>query len=119
MRECVVVEAVLIGPVSNPKFPDNREFNREFSKIGPFSAIHASNRRADSNGYIIIPYEMEQGIFLTEQGIVCAEQGIHTRSSFSLNWSRKPPSFRAVDSRDATAADWDRRPTIPMIGAAE
>jgi hypothetical protein len=57
----VVVDAVLIGPVSNPKFPDNREINREFFKFGPFSAILAP----------------KQGSFLTEQGIVCPEQGIH------------------------------------------
>jgi hypothetical protein len=84
----VVVEAVLIGPVSNLKFPDNREFNREFSKIGPFSAILAPNQKADSIACRIIPYVMEQGILLTEQGIGCAEQGIHARFSFG--------SFRAT-----------------------
>jgi hypothetical protein len=75
-QDCVVVEAVLIRTVSNPKFPDNREINREFFKFGPFFAILAPNQLANSIACRRIPYEMEQGIFLTEQGIILAEQGI-------------------------------------------
>ena len=72
------MEAVVIGPVSNPKFPDNREINREFFKFGPFSGILAPNQRANSIACRRIPYEMEQGIFLTEQGILTPKQGIRT-----------------------------------------
>jgi hypothetical protein len=74
--DCVVADAVLIGPVSKSKFPDNREINREFFNFGPFSAILAPNRQANSIACSKIPYAMEQGIFLTEQGIIFAEQGI-------------------------------------------
>jgi len=59
----VAEDAVLIGPVSKPEFPDNREFNREFFKFGPFAAILAPNRPANSIGCSIIPYATEQGIF--------------------------------------------------------
>ena len=63
VQDCVVVDAFQIGPVSNLKFPDNREINREFFKFGPFSAILAPNRRANSIACRRIPYEMEQGFF--------------------------------------------------------
>jgi hypothetical protein len=35
-----------------PKFPDNREFNREFFAFGPFLAILVPNRLANSDGYL-------------------------------------------------------------------
>jgi energy-coupling factor transporter ATP-binding protein EcfA2 len=60
-------------PVSNTKFPDNREINREFFDFGPFWAILASNRRANSDGYNGIPYATEQGIFSAEQGMFLRE----------------------------------------------
>jgi hypothetical protein len=59
-----------------PKFPDNREFNREFFDFGPFWAILAPNRRANSDGYNKIPYAAEQGIFSGGTGNVWGEQGI-------------------------------------------
>src|SRR5665811_422109 len=34
-RECVVADAVGFEPVSTPKFPANREINREFFNFGP------------------------------------------------------------------------------------
>jgi hypothetical protein len=37
--------------------------NREFFKFGPFSAIHAQNRAANSIACEKIPYAMKQGIF--------------------------------------------------------
>src|ERR1700675_3858117 len=43
-RDCVVADAVLIGPVSKSKFPDNREINREFLNFGRFWAILVPNR---------------------------------------------------------------------------
>jgi hypothetical protein len=48
-------ETVNGEPVSASGFPANREFNREFFKFGPFSAILASNQRANSNACIKIP----------------------------------------------------------------
>src|ERR1700738_394702 len=42
-------ETVNGEPVSASGFPANREFNREFFKFGPFSAILASNQRANSS----------------------------------------------------------------------
>jgi hypothetical protein len=59
-------DTVLIGPVSNPEFPENREINREFFSFGRFSAIFVPNRRANSAAYNKIPYAAEQGIFFTE-----------------------------------------------------
>jgi hypothetical protein len=90
------VEAVQIGPVSNPKFPDNREINREFFKFGSFSAIPAPNQRANSIACRTIPYAMEQGIFLAEQGILALEQGIHVRFWFDPNLSRKTTGIPLV-----------------------
>jgi hypothetical protein len=40
----------------HPKFPDNREINRDFFDFGPLSAIYASNRRAHSMACKQIPY---------------------------------------------------------------
>jgi len=58
-------DAVQIGPVSNPEFPDNREINREFCKIRPSAAILTPVRQANSMVCNEIPYAMEQGIFST------------------------------------------------------
>ena len=46
-----------------PKFPANRENNREFCRIGPNYSILASIRRANSMACSQIPYAVEQGIF--------------------------------------------------------
>lgn len=46
-----------------PKFPDNRENNREFCRFGPFAAIFTPNRPANSMACSQIPYANEQGIF--------------------------------------------------------
>ena len=62
--------------LSQGKFPDNREFNREFFDFRPFSAILARNLWAISMACSKIPYETEQGIFFVEQGIFWSEQGI-------------------------------------------
>jgi hypothetical protein len=42
--------------------PANREINREFCLIRPFTAIFVSDQRADSMAYSGIPYVTEQGI---------------------------------------------------------
>src|SRR6266478_6083379 len=49
------------------KFPVIREINREFFKFGPFSAILAPNRPANSIACSKIPYAMEQGIIFVER----------------------------------------------------
>jgi hypothetical protein len=69
-------DAVQIGPVSNPEFPDNREINREFCRFRPTSVIFAPRRRANSITCSQIPYATEQGIIFKEQGILAQEQGI-------------------------------------------
>jgi hypothetical protein len=69
-------DAVGCQPVSNPKFPANREINREICRFGRFAAILVSSRRANSKPCSEIPYTMEQGIFFMEQGILAQEQGI-------------------------------------------
>ena len=53
--DCVADEAVSGEPVSEARFPANREFNREFFKFVPFSAILAPNQRANSNSCSKIP----------------------------------------------------------------
>jgi hypothetical protein len=69
-----------------PKFPANRENNREFFNFWPFWAILAANRRANSCGYNKIPYAGEQGINLTEQGRFWREQGISVQEQDSRIW---------------------------------
>jgi hypothetical protein len=71
-----VADAVTVEPVSTPKFPANREINREFCRIRPLSAILKADTRANSETCSEIPYATEQGIILVEQGIPTREQGI-------------------------------------------
>jgi hypothetical protein len=65
----LVADAVAVEPVSTPKFPANREINREFHQIGPLCKILKADTRADSKASSEIPYATEQGIILAEQGI--------------------------------------------------
>ena len=64
----MVADAVAVEPVSTPKFPANREINREFFNFGlarrPDVAIRPMIQRTQSK----IPYSAEQGIFTEEQG---------------------------------------------------
>jgi hypothetical protein len=69
-RDWVVVEAVLVGPVSVRVFPANREKNREFRENRPSRSILKRLLIAVSMACGTIPYEIEQGTFFTEQGIV-------------------------------------------------
>jgi hypothetical protein len=71
-----VADAVLVEPISTPKFPANREINREYCRIRPRSAVFKADTRANSDAYIKIPYSTEQGIFVKEQEICTREQGI-------------------------------------------
>jgi hypothetical protein len=72
----VVADAVLVEPVSTPKFPANREKNREFCKIHPNLKIIRADKRAKSKASSGIPCATEQGIISKEQGICRREQGI-------------------------------------------
>jgi hypothetical protein len=72
----MVADAVTVEPVSTPKFPANREINREFCRIRSLSAILKADTRANSEVCSEIPYATEQGIILVEQGIPAEEQGI-------------------------------------------
>src|SRR5215204_4474353 len=54
------------------KFPENREFNREFFNFGPFSAILATNRRGNPMACSKIPDAAEQGIFSPGTGNLAA-----------------------------------------------
>jgi hypothetical protein len=62
-QDCVVAEAVLIGPVSASIFPANREKNREFRENRPTSLMVTSFLQASSMICERIPYAIEQGIF--------------------------------------------------------
>jgi hypothetical protein len=72
----MVADAVTIEPVSTPKFPANREKNREFCRIRPLCAILKADKRASSETCSEIPYATKQGIIFVEQGIPAQEQGI-------------------------------------------
>jgi hypothetical protein len=72
----VVADAVTVEPVSTPKFPANREINREFCRIHPLCEILNADTRAISKAFGQIPYATEQGIISVEQGILTQEQGI-------------------------------------------
>ena len=68
--EWMVADAVHVEPVSIPKFPANREKNREFHQIGPLCKILKAATRANSKACSEIPYATEQGIISEEQGIL-------------------------------------------------
>ena len=64
----MVADAVLVEPVSAPKFPANREINREFRQIRLLGAILPADTRANSEACREIPYATEQGIFAKGTG---------------------------------------------------
>jgi hypothetical protein len=72
----LMADAVGCEPVSNTKFPANREKNREFCGIRLFDAILRADKLINSGACSKIPYSTEQGIFTEEQGIWRQEQGI-------------------------------------------
>ena len=72
----MAADAVAFEPVSTPKFPANREKNREFRQIRPLCEILKADTRANSKASSEIPYATEQGIISAEQGIQIQEQGI-------------------------------------------
>ena len=72
----MVADAVLVEPVSTPKFPANREINREFCQIRTHCEILKANTRTNSKTFSQIPYAKEQGIILAKQGILAQDQRI-------------------------------------------
>jgi hypothetical protein len=103
--DCVVVDAARIEPVSTPKFPANREINREFCGFWRLAAILTPNRRAGSMVYNQIPYATEQGIFKRVSGKFFKEQGILTRDTSILNFEQPQPGHcRAVEDEAAHAS---------------
>ncbi|HET7384380.1 MAG TPA: hypothetical protein VFJ59_17565 [Pseudolabrys sp.] len=71
-----MADAVTYEPVSTPKFPANREKNREFRQFRPLRKIFKADTQANSKASSEIPYATEQGIISAEQGILAQEQGI-------------------------------------------
>jgi len=74
----VVADAVLVEPVSSPKFTANREKNREFCQIRPLCKILKAATRENSGASSEIPYATEQGILVQEQGIFPVKSAIIT-----------------------------------------
>ena len=75
IQDCVVADAVQVEPVSTPKFPANREINREFRRIRLLGANLKADMRANSDACNKIPYSTEQGIFAKETGNLYARTG--------------------------------------------
>jgi hypothetical protein len=71
----VVADAVVCEPVSTPKFPANREKNREFYRIAVSVASATVNSGVVTGLSKRIPYSTEQGIILGEQGKLGARTG--------------------------------------------
>ena len=65
----MVADAVIVEPVSTPKFPANREKNREFLKFGPASHIREPMSPMILGLLRQIPYATQQGILVREQRI--------------------------------------------------
>jgi len=71
-----VADAVLVEPVSTPKFPANREINREFCQIRTHCKILKANTRTNSKTFSQIPCAKEQEIILAKQEILAQDQRI-------------------------------------------
>jgi hypothetical protein len=91
-------------PVSTPKFPANREINREFRKIGPSIAVCVSDRRADPMTYSGIPHATEQGIFKCVSGNFFRGTGNSIGGSSETCRNLKTPNSRAACVEAASAA---------------
>jgi hypothetical protein len=70
------VNAAVVEPVSDAKFPANREINREFRRIGHLNAILKANTPANSMACNQTPSATQQGTNSTKQGILAQEQGL-------------------------------------------
>jgi hypothetical protein len=67
-QDCVVAEAVHIGPVSVELFPANREKNTEIRENRPFGSMLAHFFRRTSKACTQIPCATEQGLFFDITG---------------------------------------------------
>jgi RNase H-fold protein (predicted Holliday junction resolvase) len=72
----LVADAVLVEPLSTPKFPANREKNREFRNIAALGVPETTINSVVIGFPMRIPYSTEQEIILPEQGLLAKEQGI-------------------------------------------
>ncbi|MFI4961684.1 MAG: hypothetical protein ACHP82_09565 [Hyphomicrobiales bacterium] len=70
MLKILVVDVVIVEPVSTPKFPANRDINREFRQIRSLCEILNADTRAISKAFGQIPYATEQGILPTKSKII-------------------------------------------------
>jgi len=70
MLKILVADAVIVEPVSTPKFPANRDINREFRQIRLLCEILNADTRAISKAFSQIPYATEQGILPTKSKII-------------------------------------------------
>jgi len=70
MLKILVADAVIVEPVSTPKFPANRDINREFRQIRSLCEILNADTRAISKAFGQIPYATEQGILPTKSKII-------------------------------------------------
>jgi hypothetical protein len=78
-------DAVDGEPVSEDKFPANRENNREFSDFGPFFRAIVLKIARNSGGYERIPYAAEQGNNSLDLGMFSREQGISAVAALAVN----------------------------------
>jgi hypothetical protein len=69
MLKILVVDAVIVEPVSTPKFPANRDINREFRQIRSLCKILNADTRAISKAFGQITYATELGILPTKSKI--------------------------------------------------
>jgi len=90
-------EPVSGEPVSEARFPANREKNREFFDFGPFSRATVLKVVCNSGGYERIPYAAEQGNNSLDLGIVFPGTGnnykagpAETAGSLDVGWA--PPA---------------------------
>src|SRR6185437_4215470 len=72
----LVADAVVIEPVSAPKFPANREKSREFRKISTLGALKTATNDVFAAVLMPFPYSTEQGINLVEQGNLDCTPGV-------------------------------------------
>jgi hypothetical protein len=70
MLKILVVDVVIVEPVSTPKFPANRDINREFRQIRSLCEIFNADTRAISKAFGQISYTTEQGILPTKSKII-------------------------------------------------
>src|SRR6185437_4546067 len=60
----LVADAVVIEPVSAPKFPANREKNREFCKSRALGALKTVTNAVAAGVLMPFPYSTEQGVYV-------------------------------------------------------